>query len=174
MIIIQAFGAGILDGNAIRSNRRLAQIANAARGIREAVVFQKDVPLERDSKNVCIRGEGEYLSTLGLFRRAKLVSSRQGEGEKEIRVLAAPQHLWRCMRDARRVFPESEGFTVTKISCGDYPASEFYCQKSVQWWTRDPWAWWLGIGGGFPWFWPWRAELFIRLVPWTVYQKIAG
>ena len=73
---------------------------------------------------------------------------------KNALVIAAPCHVWRCVRDLRQfgLYAKADKFFI---------GARFYDKNSEHWWTRCASLWWI-------------RELSLRLMPWWLYSRIAG
>jgi len=84
-------------------------------------------------------------------------------GYNEIWIVAAKPHLWRCIRDLNEAIREYNTNIKIKI-CEEiykYSANEWFCKDSKQTRTRSQFNWWI-------------REVIIKLIPFSIYKKIAN
>lgn len=159
--VILVFSFGSFGSKETRGNCLLGSEASSmAREERAvAVITQKDIPNNISKDFLCplvyvedfMREDGWH-STLWVAKTAKLFCSLNRFPMKAV-VIAAPMHLRRAVRDARK-----SGFDVV---CGRSPNSDnsWYEKKSELPWTRSWWRWWI-------------REIPLRLLPWWLYKRL--
>lgn len=97
---------------------------------------------------------GSYSSTLKLVKA--LAKRAEETNWKNVLVVAQPNHAKRCVRDLKRF-----GFNAVADQYFAANNMPLYDKKSLQWQTRSAWQFWL-------------REIPLRLLPWWLYDKIAG
>lgn len=161
VIIVFSFGS-----KGTKGNRYLAQAGLRKEKHLLAVITQDDIPDEAElphnqMDNFCpffyveeFMRESGWHSTLWVANAAKLFCLYKEVPLRAI-VVAAPMHLRRAMRDARKV-----GFNVV---CGKSPLlpgeASWYEEKSLLPWTRSWFRWWI-------------REVPLRLLPWCIYKRL--
>ncbi|MDP3935125.1 MAG: hypothetical protein Q8Q46_02845 [Candidatus Giovannonibacteria bacterium] len=98
--------------------------------------------------------EKGYSSTLKLVKALSAVAKKRGW--KNILVVAQPNHTVRCIRDLKQFSFNAEADNYFRER-GMY----LYDKKSLQWYTRSAWQFWL-------------REAPLRFLPWWLYDLIAG
>lgn len=151
--VILAFGFS-REGEA---NQHIAISAKVCLRKYEIPIFtQNDVAQHlSDVRPIIVVEEGKrYLSTLGIV--LAFITLAQKRGWKRVFVVAAPPHIWRCVRDLQKmgfeVFDDRFYFQTA------YQKSFWYNRKDSQPWVRGPLRWWL-------------REIILRVLPWKVYFK---
>jgi hypothetical protein len=107
-------------------------------------------------KVIIAEENGQYLSTLGIVRAVKTMSSIYGW--KHVAVVAAPCHERRCIRDLRKM-----GFSIVRDDGylrNAYGWPFWYNKDDPQVWVHNPLIWWI-------------REIVLRMMPWGLYSKIA-
>lgn len=149
VILALAFGVGQAINYPLK--REVEQLAN----IKNLPVYtQQDlgVILKLNSGIVLFMAcqAGDYLSSLAIIEQ--FAQAAKVNGWKTVKLVAASQHIWRCVRDLKEVLPE---VYVDKI-----PVETAYL-PDIQPWVTSPLRWWM-------------RELIIRLLPWRLYKKMCG
>jgi hypothetical protein len=78
---------------------------------------------------------------------------------RKVLVLAAPQHMQRCLRDMRRALMHPDVGIVMPYRWKLH--WKWYDQYSAQWYTRGPLRWWV-------------REAMLRALPWAVYYNVTA
>jgi hypothetical protein len=73
-------------------------------------------------------------------------------------IIAAKPHLWRCIRDIRRIIIEEQARLKIRVCTANY---SWFCPQSAQMWTRSKINWYI-------------REWILRIMPFSVYRKITG
>lgn len=99
--------------------------------------------------------EGQSISTLDVVRAFEYVA--WGKGWRKILVLAAPQHIKRCLRDARKRLLHPE---ISRIEPYRWTLHwTWYNVESYPWYTRGRVMWWMREG-------------IVRSLPWGLYVDL--
>ena len=128
----------------------------------EKIFTQQDIKLSISEGIVDIKyvEEGsEPPSTLYIANKA-LTWALDNQLGKVI-ILAAKPHKWRCLRDVKKVFSNS-GIIIEAQAATDYLISLIWFNRdSLQMRTRKKIYWW-------------PREIFLRLLPFFLYKRVAG
>lgn len=168
--VILAFAFG--NPHWLKSNKVIAKRAvNLARIFNADIFTQKDILIDKGvarhycimyAENKAIRQEDdyqEYLSTFDIIERFARCAKK--EKWEKVWVVAAPQHIGRCLRDLEKTLKkENLKIEILIDSVDDYDKNTWYSEESTQWRTRSPLLWWL-------------REIPLRIMPWRLYKKIA-
>lgn len=163
ILIALAFGSP----ESITPNRFLGVVAGEKIRGGEFILFkQKDVPISPNLQGIDIfPSKGRDLSGLQIIEGARDFLEGRGISYEEVFILAVPQHIRRCMRDARKVFKDrAVSVVAADLRLSPSWQRKFYCSTSTQWWTRGPVQWWV-------------REIPIRILQvlwYGMYRKIAG
>lgn len=145
VVLVFAYGS---DNSS--ANFRIAHKAQVFAKMGIPIFMQRDVPCPRNGTVFFAEGvlrarenwkEGQYVSTLDVIRAFECIAWRKGW--RKVLVLAAPQHMKRCLRDARRrlVHPQItqvEGYRWTLPWIWyDVCSGQWYTQGPVRWWFRE-------------------------------------
>ncbi len=115
------------------------------------VFFAEDVLRTRENWE-----EGQNLSTLDVVQAFEYVAWKKGW--RKVLILAAPQHMKRCLRDARRRLLHPE---ISRVMPYHWTLPwVWYNTTSDPWYTRGRVRWWLREG-------------IIRCLPWGLYVDLA-
>lgn len=157
-IVAQAFGVP----HTIHSNKIIARIASQkARELSAPVYTQLDVLVEPEiDVEYTYEQPGNPPPTLRMTRGA--VQWAKNKGFKELWIVAAKPHLWRCVRDLTYAIREA-GEQIEISACREIElySDEWFCADSEQERTRSKWNWW-------------SRELIIKLMPLFIYKRIAS
>lgn len=154
----------------LKSNQVIAKKTVILAKILNADIFtMKDILINKEfahyhhveyAENIINNGVNKkYLSTLGLIR----CFARYAKGKvwEKVWVIAAPQHIGRCLRDLEKTLKkENLRIEILIGNDADYDEEFWYFKDSTQRCTRSPFIWWL-------------REIPLRLLPWWLYKKIA-
>ncbi len=159
--IIIAFAFGVPAN--ILSNINIATIAsNKAKKLGSPIYTQIDIQINSDVEVKYIEEKPDNLPTTLRMARGVVQLSVQN-GYNEIWIVAAKPHLWRCIRDLNEAIREYNTNIKIKI-CEEiykYSANEWFCKDSKQTRTRSQFNWWI-------------REVIIKLIPFSIYKKIAN
>jgi|GEM_PF-671380 len=98
----------------------------------------------------------KYISSLDIIERFLKIA--QAAGWKKILIIAAPQHLPRCVKDFCK---ESKGYDIEDIIPYEHKNKEdWYDKNDPQMWVRNPFVWSI-------------RDTILSLLPWGLYKKIA-
>jgi hypothetical protein len=147
-----------------KANIYLAWISLAlARDYQIPIFTQKDVAVhlrdKDDNVNVFVADqENEHISTLALVK----IFEREAKFYKwkNILLVAAPPHIWRCRRDLEK-FGFEVGTFLKDILEGFSRKPKWYNKSDPQFWVRNPIIWW-------------SREIILRLMPFWLYRKLAA
>ncbi len=160
VVLVFAFGS---QGTA--PNAGLSHKAEVFGKMGIPVFSQWDVPVDNGTvffAEDILRMKGEWqkgrrIATLDVVRAFEYIA--WDKGWRRVLILAAPQHLKRCLRDARKRLLHPQ---ITRVEGYHWRTLErfWYDPLSAQWYTRGPLRWWL-------------REMFLRLLPWGLYVRLA-
>jgi hypothetical protein len=159
-IVVFAFGSP----ENIFPNRFLANAAIAqARRFGVDIFTQRDIPInDKDIKVEYIKENDFPPPTLRIARAA--VRWAKKKGFKQLRVIAAKPHMWRCIRDLQYAIKEigiQGSLGALPIHLREIPEDEWFDLKSTQKRTRSARAWW-------------KRERIIRRMPMWLYKLVAS
>lgn len=160
-IVAFAFGAPAK----IRSNASISLIvARKAAELKAPVFTQQDVQIIRSGIEVIYVKEkpGDPPPTLRIARIA--VRWAREQGIRELWIIAAGPHVWRCERDLKYAVSEVNALIKVRV-CKEIKQNReidpWYCRDSSQSRTRSFFNWW-------------SREAILRLMPMFLYKRIAG
>jgi len=157
-IVAQAFGAPYT----VHSNKIIAQIASQkAQEFSAPVYTQLDV-LIKEGIDVEYTYEQPGVPPPTLRMARDTVKWAKRKGFRKLWIIAAKPHLWRCIRDFTYAVQETKE-QIEIHSCKEieqYSDSVWFCTNSKQVRTRSKWNWW-------------SRELIIKLIPFSIYKRIA-
>ena len=156
---IVAFAFGVPAS--VHSNMLIARVASQkARELVAPVFTQLDVGIDPDVEVFhIIERLGEPPPTLKIAKEA--VQWAVEIGIRQLWVVAAKPHLWRCLRDLKQAACE-EGIKIDVCEeIEKYPADEWFCDDSTQERTRSRKAWE-------------RRERILKCLPFFIYKCIAS
>jgi len=90
----------------------------------------------------------EHISSLNVIKQ--FAEMAKLNGWTSVKLVAAEQHIWRCVRDVKEILPS---VYVQEI------AVKTAYQPDIQPWVTSPLRWWI-------------RELIIRLLPWSLYKRL--
>ncbi len=160
-IVAFSFGAP----SAIPANQHIARIArNHAIALKASIYTQPDIQINnKEGVEVLYTHQknGNPPPTLRIARRA--VQWAHQQGIKELLVVAAEPHLWRCVRDLKYASKEARMRIHIRISSEPelYPEEEWFCANSTQERTQSKKNWE-------------RQERILRHLPMFLYKRIAS
>ncbi|OGM97530.1 MAG: hypothetical protein A2735_02240 [Candidatus Yanofskybacteria bacterium RIFCSPHIGHO2_01_FULL_41_21] len=164
-IVAFAFGKPSL----IRSNRIIAGItAKKAMEDNAPIFTQEDIqfPEELNLSVTYIKDKyGKPPSTLQIAKKA--VKWAEANFFENLIVVAAGPHMWRCLRDIRRVAREEAGAWYFGAEIYPHPGMCFYkkedwfCMDSTQPWTATEKEWQ-------------KRDWAIQFMPWWLYKRMAA
>ncbi len=105
-----------------------------------------------------IISQEKYISSLDIIKRFLKIA--RAAGWKRVLIVAAPQHLARCVKDFCK---ESKGYDIEDIIPYEHEASDkeaWYDKQDPQMWVRNPLIWQI-------------RDTILSLLPWWLYKKIA-
>ncbi len=155
-------------GEERKINRQLAEIADKMALRHGATIFtQKDMANAYSFKaKVDVAEQTGYISGLQIIDqyRKKYIEPYHTIYDQWLRtlVIAAPQHIWRCVADCRtECFEGRFYFYVYGDFFGGFPKHlKWYDSEDPQPWVRSPWVWW-------------KKELPIRIIRFLWYSFYA-
>jgi hypothetical protein len=164
-IVALAFGMP----SSIASNIALKDAANAAAWTLNAPIFtQHDCGIAPDDSPIHVEYVTETIGspppTLRICRAAALWAEEYRL--EELHVVAAPPHLWRCLRDMRMALTERRmdipvyGFADEALRDA-YAPTLWFSAHGTQWYTNRAWRWRL-------------RDFILKMTPWWLYSLIAG
>lgn len=159
VVVVFAFGS-----QETAANERLCRKAEVFGKMGVPIFTQCDIPIEWGTvffaEEILKRRRGwlkeGHMSTLLVV--CALDDVIWGRGWRKILVLAAPQHMGRCVRDLRRGLAHPEVAIIVPYRW-KLPW-RWYDQCSREWHVRGPIRWWF-------------REMILRLSPWVLYRQIA-
>ena len=156
-IIAFAFGAP----HNIPSNKALAEIALKKAKELDAIIFtQYDVSLD-ENFNVVRPNEIMNCPPTTYELSFKAIEWAKKNEIRELWIVAAPYHTFRCLRDLHYVAWE-KNFKVEIKTCDEVKNfTDWFSRKSMQWWTQSSLHWWL-------------RELPILFTPMPLYKKMTS
>ena len=158
---IVAFAFGI--PKTILSNQRISKIASQkARELGAPVYTQRDIYVGSGIEvKYTDEKTGSPPPTLRIARDA--VQWAKQQGFRELWIVAAKPHLWRCVRDLTQSVREAKTYVAIRVckEIDEFPEEEWYCSDSTQPRARSRKNWQA-------------RERILKLLPFFIYKLVAS